>query len=218
MKPMLYGYVPSIEDDRDYIYESTSIYLPKSYELQNFVSKVENQGNKPKCVSVSISTMMEWIIGVDRGTKLELSTDFLFDNRPDKSLEGMVPSEALNMLLKLGIPEHKVYKSNNQDLILDNASMNKIKYYAKVNNLQSMKSAIIANGPVLTCMMVRDPERPEFWLGNGNYGGHAVVAVGWDNDSFIIQNSWGHDWGNSGYCKLPFDQLNHVIEAWTIIA
>ena len=57
----------------------------------------------------------------------------------------------------------------------------------------------------------------EFWKGDENYGGHAVACVGYDEDGFIIQNSWGSGWGYRGMTKLPYDQLNYVIEACGII-
>ena len=35
---------------------------------------------------------------------------------------------------------------------------------------------------------------------------HAVVLVGFDHDDdgmyWIIQNSWGSDWGDQGFCKV----------------
>ena len=38
-------------------------------------------------------------------------------------------------------------------------------------------------------------------------GGHAVMAVGFDDDkkSFIIRNSWGEEWGDKGYFYMPYD-------------
>jgi C1A family cysteine protease len=40
-------------------------------------------------------------------------------------------------------------------------------------------------------------------------GGHAVVCVGYDNDKSIIfvRNSWGTDWGLSGYFTMPYEYL-----------
>ena len=36
-------------------------------------------------------------------------------------------------------------------------------------------------------------------------GGHAVLAVGYDNvqKRFIVRNSWGTDWGQGGYYYMP---------------
>jgi C1A family cysteine protease len=40
-------------------------------------------------------------------------------------------------------------------------------------------------------------------------GGHAIVVVGYDLSTkhFICRNSWGTDWGDKGYCYLPFAYL-----------
>jgi C1A family cysteine protease len=37
-------------------------------------------------------------------------------------------------------------------------------------------------------------------------GGHALLIVGYDNSSqyFKVQNSWGTEWGASGYCFIPY--------------
>jgi C1A family cysteine protease len=40
-------------------------------------------------------------------------------------------------------------------------------------------------------------------------GGHAVVAVGYDDgiQRFIVRNSWGTKWGMRGYCTMPYAYL-----------
>jgi len=38
-------------------------------------------------------------------------------------------------------------------------------------------------------------------------GGHAVMAVGYDNSksALLVRNSWGNDWGLDGYFWMPYD-------------
>lgn len=42
-------------------------------------------------------------------------------------------------------------------------------------------------------------------------GGHAVMAVGYDNDKevFIIRNSWGVNWGDQGYFYMPYEYMTN---------
>jgi C1A family cysteine protease len=52
-------------------------------------------------------------------------------------------------------------------------------------------------------------------------GGHAVLAVGYDDASqrFIVRNSWGTKWGMKGYFTMPFAYLldsNLSDDFWTI--
>ena len=40
-------------------------------------------------------------------------------------------------------------------------------------------------------------------------GGHAVLAVGYDDASltFLVRNSWGAGWGMAGYFTMPYTYL-----------
>lgn len=67
------------------------------------------------------------------------------------------------------------------------------------------------------------PERTDSVL-----GGHAVAAVGYDDSlkinnstgAFIIRNSWGTEWGDSGYGYLPYDYLTEglAMDWWALIS
>lgn len=46
-------------------------------------------------------------------------------------------------------------------------------------------------------------------------GGHAVAIVGYTEQGFIIQNTWGPDWGAGGFALLPYeDYLLHATDVW----
>merc|ERR1712203_917952 len=52
-------------------------------------------------------------------------------------------------------------------------------------------------------------------------GGHAVMAIGYDDEEkvFVVRNSWGEEWGDSGYFYMPYDYITHpllVRDLWTI--
>jgi len=45
--------------------------------------------------------------------------------------------------------------------------------------------------------------------------GHAVAIVGYTQQGFIIQNSWGQSWGAGGFALLPYeDYMLHATDVW----
>ncbi len=52
-------------------------------------------------------------------------------------------------------------------------------------------------------------------------GGHAVLAVGYDDSQqwFIVRNSWGNGWGMQGYFTLPYAYMTNqglTSDYWTV--
>jgi len=52
-------------------------------------------------------------------------------------------------------------------------------------------------------------------------GGHAVLAVGYDDagSRFLVRNSWGTGWGQEGYFTLPYEYLTErslSSDFWTV--
>jgi len=49
-------------------------------------------------------------------------------------------------------------------------------------------------------------------------GGHAFVIVGYTRYGFIVQNSWGTNWGNGGFAILSYkDWLEHGMDVWVAV-
>ena len=82
-----------------------------------------------------------------------------------------------------------------------------------------IKSALYNNGPLITTM---DVYRDFYYYSKGVYqyawgeyrGGHAVVIVGYADNAtisgggyFIVKNSWGTGWGESGYFKIAYSEI-----------
>ena len=48
-------------------------------------------------------------------------------------------------------------------------------------------------------------------------GGHAFALVGYTGEGFIVQNSWGPDWGWNGFALLPYaDWIENGYDAWAL--
>ena len=49
-------------------------------------------------------------------------------------------------------------------------------------------------------------------------GGHAFAIIGYTADGFIIQNSWGEDWGFNGFAILAYaDWVENGTDAWVAV-
>jgi hypothetical protein len=93
----------------------------------------------------------------------------------------------------------------------------KIERYSMVKSIESLKQALLLNGPCIGGMYVKDNNKTEFWIGNQNNGGHAIAIVGYDKKGFIIRNSWGKNYGNRGYATLKYEDFHCLLECWTIV-
>ncbi len=47
-------------------------------------------------------------------------------------------------------------------------------------------------------------------------GAHAMTIIGYSIDYFVIENSWGKEWGDSGLGYIHKDHVNSFFEAWVI--
>ena len=105
--------------------------------------------------------------------------------------------------------------------------------YAKVaQDRASIKQCLAQGYPIVFGFSVYDSFESQAVANNGFVpmpdtknekllGGHAVVAVGYDdvNGRYIVRNSWGKGWGQAGYCTMPYEYLedaNLASDFWTI--
>jgi hypothetical protein len=51
--------------------------------------------------------------------------------------------------------------------------------------------------------------------GHARHPGHAFAIVGYNRMGFLVQNSWGTDWGSHGYAILSYDDwLRNAMDCW----
>ena len=148
--------------------------------------------------------------------------------------EGTSIRYAMKVLQKIGVPTEKgwPYKDvNDVNAIGEPAKWANlvarwalIESYYRIDTLNGLKLALI-DGPVpigVPCFyeiffvandgVVPYPSNPD-----EIYGGHAICAVGFDNNKQLIKfkNSWGTGWGEKGYGYLPYKYVSDFLwDAW----
>jgi len=79
-------------------------------------------------------------------------------------------------------------------------------------------SALVHDGWITPAALTRNGEtmhvisRP---VNARELGGHAFALVGYNEVGFLVQNSWGTEWGKGGFATLPYeDWLEYAYDAW----
>ena len=84
--------------------------------------------------------------------------------------------------------------------------------------LATIKTALIKYGPLPTAMMVYE-DFMHYKTGVYSYttgkklGGHAILLVGYNDDGqyFILKNSWDTGWGENGFFRIAYSEMNSVV-------
>ena len=203
-----FGFVRSEIDGTEIVFgvPKEQKHLPQTYSYKRFMPKIINQGAESICVPCSISAYINWKENLYDGSRRDNKVDYheIYNCRTNQG-DGMSFKEAFHFLRHNGVTT----KIGNK----------KINRYAWIEDYSALKFAIITNGPCVGALPVFS-WRDEFWKkqpGDGFFGYHAIAIIGYNKDGYIIRNSWGEDYGNKGYSVLKYEDLNNLIEAWTII-
>ena len=98
------------------------------------------------------------------------------------------------------------YKIENYATLFSSRSSSNFKISAVKKSLAEYKAVVITMFLPKSFFSCDDV----FYGGDepGRNSGHAMCLVGYDDSkyggSFLIQNSWGNDWGNNGYTWIPY--------------
>lgn len=190
------GFIESGKSPKDLICGALpQVKVSTKYTIAD-VADVFDQGSHGSCVSCAAMEMLQFRDlqhGMPKQSKIDF--EWCYDRRADKSVEGMTPREAFDLL------RHD----------------NKIDVFARIGSLEILKQCVVAHGPALIALPVKSFET-DFWSGSEFHGGHAVAVIGFDESGLIIKNSWGWSYGSNGRALLPYEQFRNVYEAWTIVS
>ena len=202
------GYIESIEDPNDVVldqYFPKSDNLPSKYDFAKFQQiKPKDQGNTSQCVPYSMSVLLESRKMLNGDNNFRLDIKDIYDARPEK-VDGMSIKDALEYMKTIGFQD------------ITTKEREKILMYGKLTSKHGIKTSIFMNGPCIIALPVYNTINDEFWKGSELIGGHAIACVGYDEEGLILLNSWGSSWGYSGKYILPYEDINKIMECWTII-
>lgn len=241
-KPLL-NWRPDLPDQRDKIFKPTLISIPEKVDLRLMCSPIESQGNVG-CTGQSIVGALEMIERRDgNGKYTDLSRLFVYYNErvlinTVNEDSGAYIRDGIKVISKIGVcvetlhPHiEKNFKKKPTKKAFKDASTRLFNSYERITEFKDQLRCLADGYPFVFGMTVYDSFMSDEVAKTGivpmpkskekTQGGHAVLAVGYDNKTkrVIVRNSWGTEWGDKGYFYLPYTFMknpNLVDDLWTI--
>ena len=195
---------------------------------QNYVSPVKNQGPCGSCWAFGTVAPLEAKLLISGGGLADLSEQYLVScNNNGWSCNGgwWAHDYHYNKKVSGELEAGSVLESNFSYTASDSACNPPHAHYQKIEDwkfvgssfgvpsVEALKNAIATYGPVAAAVCVGSAftgyhsgifSTDEKYVCKTGQVNHAVVLVGWDDatDTWIMKNSWGTGWGESGYMRI----------------
>jgi C1A family cysteine protease len=243
-----YGWVRDLPDQRDFLYSApvaNMAALPPKVDLRPECPKtVYDQGQLGSCTANAIAGALEFDRIKEGLPDFTPSRLFIYYN--ERAMEGTIGTDSgaqirdgIKSVGSIGAPPETDWPYNIKEFAVKppqkafaDAPLDKAVQYQSVAQVLGQMKGCLASGYPFVCGftvcesfestqvaqtgIVPMPASNEKVL-----GGHAVLAVGYDDSSqrFIVRNSWGPGWGMAGYFTVPYAYLadSHLSDDfWTI--
>lgn len=233
---------PSKYDRRDFIYKSQNIKLEQSVDLRSWDSPIEDQESIGSCVGASIVAAYELLLKKKYPEKfVDLSKLYTYYHArlledSETSDDGVIRiRNGVKGVQKFGICAETLWPYQTGLTTIQpklecyiDAWPRKILTYQSVSSIGDALEVLSTGIPIVFGLnifsnfallnssnaVVSEPTDEE-----GQYlsGSHAMTLVGYDAALkwFIVKNSYGSDWGDKGYCYVPFDYYTqYAFDKW----
>jgi C1A family cysteine protease len=231
-----YGWVPDIPDARDYLYAApvgVLADLPEKVDLRRKCPAIYDQGALGSCTANAIAGAFEFEqLKQDEAKDFMPSRLFIYFN--ERLMEGTVDSDSGAMLrdgiksvAQVGVCSESLwpyaiarFRNRPTARCFKEAADHQAIVYRRVLPVQHQMQGCLASGtPFVFGFSVYESFESAAVARTGTVpmprptervlGGHAMLAVGYDDASqrFLLRNSWGTGWGKQGYCTMPYAYL-----------
>ncbi|PSB17248.1 peptidase C1 [Phormidesmis priestleyi ULC007] len=238
------GYRPEKQNSKDKKYSAKRDRpLPPKADLRLYMTPVENQGGSNSCTANAVAGAYEYLANRLLGKSEDVSRLFIYYNAREldgdsSQDEGTYLKSCVKVLRKYGAcsentwsfdlnqileQPHKQAYAEAANFIVEEAARVDVDLHAMQScladgypfafGLQLFSSFQQAGSDGLVPMPDPDNEKHD--------GGHAMLCVGYSDPDqvFIVRNSWGDEWGEHGYCYIPYDYMTKPElngDCWTI--
>lgn len=223
---------PSNVDPSDYVYTRSEKPLRDYVDLREWASLVEDQSQLGSCSSNAVTNAYELLVKKERPDFfVELSRLFVYYNT--RLLEDTLGTDAgatlrgsMQAAEKFGLCKESLwpYNINNFDVkppkeCYQDAKQRTIKNYQRISNVGDMLDALNNERPVVfgidifeSFIYLNKSESTVYvpMYKSQSLGAHAMSTEGYDLSKgvFLAKNSFGTDWGDEGYCWIPFEYIS----------
>lgn len=242
-----YGWVRDLPDHRDFYYAAPCYVmaaLPLRVDLRQYCPPVYDQGKLGSCTANALAGAFAFCLKHQKNHVFSPSRLFIYYN--ERALEGTVPvdggaqlRDGIKSLNADGVcPEpHWPYKIERfaqappAKAYAEALGHQALGYQRVLQSLTQMKGCLANGFPIVLGFSVYESfETPAVAISGigvmpgpaeSRIGGHAVLVVGYDDAKgrFLLRNSWGSKWGQSGYFTLPYAYLidpSLAADLWTL--
>lgn len=228
-----FGAIYSGVDVRDYkmVCTTGAADFPEEFALKTV--RIKDQGSVGSCVAHALSGIVEYYNFAQCADDTEMSTGYIYGNRTNSRHKdsGMILRDALNVVRKYGDVPRKEFPENVETpealaLYQRRAARlytigrpNRISKYCRIKTVAEAKQALYCGIPLLMAMDWYDDMRVVDGVLTTQYrsceGGHCMFIYGWEKRGWLVQNSWGENWGTDGTFVLPYDI--GMAECWAVM-
>jgi C1A family cysteine protease len=235
-----YGTARDKHDRRDHWYEPRARSIPAKVDLRSQMPPVYNQRHLNSCSANAIAAAL-WFEERHRHNPRHPSPSRLFIYYNERAIEGTIAHndpvslrDGYKTVARHGVCVERMwpydvrrFRRRPFNHCYRIAVEHKAIRYARVEQtLKNLRACLAEGQPITAGFQVYSTFKSELTKRTGVVplpgghekvlGGHAMLLVGFMDDSrhFVVRNSWGPNWGDRGYCYVPFDYLLNPRLSW----